>query len=168
MLSRGEEDVRTHALTRWMVLTAAVPAEMELIMKQGRTTHSVLRRRAADMDPGGRRLTFTDSQVRNASRLIGGGKTTAQAVRDLGMSRASSYRWVRELPIPGVGVGALAEAGGLSHAGQRVDVFSESGSDLIADGRAGFLDGVQVVRRGGSRLGLGRLVRVDSRFQGPL
>lgn len=151
-----------------MVFTVVAPAEMELIMKQGRMTTSVVKRRAADMDIGGRRQTFTDSQVRNAPRPIGGGEPTTQVVRDLGMFRAAFYRRVRELPMPSIGVGALAEADGFSHAGQGVDVLSESGSDFFADGGAGFLDGVEVVRCGGPRLGLDRRVRVNSRFQGPL
>lgn len=45
MLSLGEGDVGTRALTRWMVFTAVAPAETEPIMKQGRITNLVVRRR---------------------------------------------------------------------------------------------------------------------------
>lgn len=128
----------------------------------------MVKRGPADMDLGGRRPSFTDSQVHNAPRLIGGGEPTAQAVRDLGVFRAAFYRRVRELPMPSIGVDALTETDGFLHAGQGVDVLSESGSDFFADGGTGFLDGVEVVRCGGPQLGLGRPVRVDGRFQGAL
>ncbi len=41
---------------------------------------------------GGRRAQFTESQVRNARRLIYGGQKGAQVAKDLGMSRATMYR----------------------------------------------------------------------------
>ncbi|MFF0945157.1 recombinase family protein [Kocuria sp. CPCC 205300] len=63
-----------------------------------RVTDSVAKRRAAGKDLGGRRQTFTDSQIRNALRLIGGGEPATQVARDLGMSRATPYRRIRELP----------------------------------------------------------------------
>ena len=47
---------------------------------------------------GGRRQTFTDSQIRNALRLIESGEPATQVARDLGMSRATLYRRIRELP----------------------------------------------------------------------
>ena len=59
---------------------------------------SVAKRRAAGKDLGGRRQTFTDSQIRNALRLIEGGEPATQVARDLGMSRATLYRRIRELP----------------------------------------------------------------------
>ena len=52
------------------VLTAL--ARMELEIKRERITDSVAKRRAAGKDLGGRRQTFTDSQIRNALRLIDG------------------------------------------------------------------------------------------------
>ena len=51
---------------------------------------------------GGRRHTFTDSQTRNAVRLLDSGEPATQVARDLGMSRATLYRRIRELP-PGAG-----------------------------------------------------------------
>ena len=82
-----------------MVFTVmAALAQMELETKRERTTDSVAKRRAAGKDLGGRRQTFTDSQIRNALRLIEGGEPAAQVARDLGMSRATLYRRIRELP----------------------------------------------------------------------
>lgn len=44
------------------------------------------------------RQVFTDSQIRNALRLIEGGEPAIQAARDLGVSGAALYRRIRELP----------------------------------------------------------------------
>jgi DNA invertase Pin-like site-specific DNA recombinase len=86
-----------------MVFTVmAALAQMELEFKRERITDSVAKRRAAGKDLGGRRQTLTDSQIRNAPRLIEGGEPATQVVRDLGMSRATLYRRIRELPIPTV------------------------------------------------------------------
>ena len=76
----------------------AALAQMELEIKRERITDSVAKRRAAGKDLGGRRQTFTDSQIRNALRLIDGGEPATQVARDLGMSRATLYRRMRELP----------------------------------------------------------------------
>jgi DNA invertase Pin-like site-specific DNA recombinase len=82
-----------------MVFTVmAALAQMEVAIKRERITDSVAKRRAAGKDLGGRRQTFTDSQIRNALRLIEGGEPAAQVARDLGMSRATLYRRIRELP----------------------------------------------------------------------
>lgn len=72
---------------------------MELEIKRERITDSVAKRRAAGKVLGGRRSTFTDSQIRSALRLIGAGEPAAQVERDLGMSRATLYRRIRELPM---------------------------------------------------------------------
>lgn len=82
-----------------MVFTVmAALAQMELEIKRERITDSVAKRRAAGKDLGGRRQTFTDSQIRNALRLVDGGEPALQVARDLGMSRATLYRRIRELP----------------------------------------------------------------------
>ena len=78
----------------------AALAEMELEIKRERITDSVAKRRAAGKDLGGRRQTFTDSQIRNVLRLIESGEPSTQVARDLGMSRATLYRRIRELPMP--------------------------------------------------------------------
>nr|WP_084271824.1 helix-turn-helix domain-containing protein [Kocuria turfanensis] len=51
-----------------------------------------------DEDLGGRRPIFTDSQMRSALRLIESGESATHVARDLGMSRATLYRRIRELP----------------------------------------------------------------------
>lgn len=71
-----------------MVFTVmAALAQMELEIEPERITDSVAKRRAAAKDLGGRRQTFTDSQIRAAVRLIDEGEPATQAARDLGMSR---------------------------------------------------------------------------------
>ncbi|GAA1753743.1 hypothetical protein GCM10009767_10990 [Kocuria aegyptia] len=101
VLNLGGGDVDTATPMGSMVFTVmAALAQMELGTKRGRITDSVAKRRAAGKDLGGRRQTFTDSQIRNAMRLIESGEPTTQVARDLGMSRATLYRRMRELPAP--------------------------------------------------------------------
>ena len=101
VLNLGGGDVDTATPTGSMVFTVmAALAQMELEIKRERITDSVAKRRAAGKDLGGRRPTFTDSQIRNAMRLIEGGEPATQVARDLGMSRATLYRRVRQLPMP--------------------------------------------------------------------
>lgn len=76
----------------------AALAQMELEIKRQRITDSVAKHRAAGKDLGGRRATFTDSQILNAVWLTEGGESATQVVRDLGMSRATFCRRIRELP----------------------------------------------------------------------
>jgi DNA invertase Pin-like site-specific DNA recombinase len=76
-----------------MVFTVmAALAQMELDIKGERITDSVSKRRAAGKDLGGRRNTFTTSQIENARRLIASGESATQVAKDLGMSRATLYR----------------------------------------------------------------------------
>jgi DNA invertase Pin-like site-specific DNA recombinase len=49
-------------------------AQMELAIKRERTTDWVAKPRAAGKDLGGRRQTFTESQIRNALRLSEAGE----------------------------------------------------------------------------------------------
>ncbi|WP_367403824.1 recombinase family protein [Kocuria marina] len=99
VLNLGGGDVDTHTPMGSMVFTVmAALAQMELEIKRERITDSVAKRRAAGKDLGGRRQTFTDSQIRNALRLIEGGEPATQVARDLGMSRATLYRRNRERP----------------------------------------------------------------------
>ncbi len=72
-------------------------AQMELEIKRERITDSVSKRRAAGKDLGGRRQAFTDSQVKNAARLIDAGESSAQVARDMGMSGATLYRRLRAI-----------------------------------------------------------------------
>lgn len=99
VLNLGGGDVDTSAPMGSMVFTVMTAlAEMELEIKRERVTDSIAKRRAAGGDLGGRRQQFTDSQIRSARRLIEAGQPAAQVARDLGMSRATLYRRVRELP----------------------------------------------------------------------
>jgi DNA invertase Pin-like site-specific DNA recombinase len=100
VLNLGGGDVDTATPMGSMVFTVmAALAQMELEIKRERITDSVAKRRAAGKDLGGRRQTFTDSQIRNAVRLIESGEPATQVARDLGMSRATLYRRLRELPL---------------------------------------------------------------------
>ncbi|MEO9246835.1 recombinase family protein [Citricoccus nitrophenolicus] len=99
VLNLGGGDVDTHTPMGSMVFTVmAALAQMELEIKRERITDSVTKRRAAGKDLGGRRQTFTDSQIRSAAHLVEAGQPAAQVARDMGMSRATLYRRIRALP----------------------------------------------------------------------
>jgi len=92
VLNLGGSDVDTRTPMGGMVFTVmAAIAQMELEIKRERGIDSVSKRRAAGKDLGGRRATFTESQIRNAQRLIESGQAT-QVAKDLGMSRGTLYR----------------------------------------------------------------------------
>ncbi|WP_372700096.1 recombinase family protein [Arthrobacter sp. JSM 101049] len=95
-LGGGDVDTGTPMGSMLFTLTAAL-AQMELEIKRERITDSVAKRRAAGRDLGGRRPTFTDSQVENARRLIAAGQPAIEVARDLGMSRATLYRRIADL-----------------------------------------------------------------------
>ncbi|PPF66638.1 resolvase [Clavibacter michiganensis] len=98
VLNLGGGGVDTATPMGSMVFTVmAALAQMELEIKRERITDSVSKRRAAGKDLGGRRQAFTDSQVRNAVRLIDAGEPAAQVARDMGMSRATLYRRLRDI-----------------------------------------------------------------------
>jgi DNA invertase Pin-like site-specific DNA recombinase len=102
VLNLGGGDVDTRTPTGQMVLTIfAALAQMELEIKRERIGDSVSKRRAAGKDLGGRKAQFTDSQIRNAARLIDSGQPAAQVARDLGMSRATLYRRMDALQAKG-------------------------------------------------------------------
>ena len=99
VLNLGGGDVDTSTPMGSMVFTVmAALAEMELQIKRERVTDSIAKRRAVGGDLGGRRQQFTDSQIRSARRLIEAGQPAAQVARDLGMSRATLYRRLSNLP----------------------------------------------------------------------
>jgi DNA invertase Pin-like site-specific DNA recombinase len=101
VLNLGGGDVDTSTPMGGMVFTVmAALGQMELEIKRERITDSVSKRRAAGKDLGGRKAKFTDSQVRNAARLIEAGEPAARVARDLGMSRATLYRRMEALPLP--------------------------------------------------------------------
>ena len=70
----------------------AALGQMEHEIKRERVVDSIAKRRAAGKDLGVRPRIITDSQIRNARRLIEGGETAAQVSLDLGMYRATFYR----------------------------------------------------------------------------
>jgi len=93
VLNLGGGDVDTSTTMGAMVFTMmAALAQAEREIKSERIVDSVAKRRAAGQDLGGRRQTFTDSQINNAARLIAAGLPAAQVARDLGMSRTTLYR----------------------------------------------------------------------------
>ncbi|WP_055084054.1 recombinase family protein [Kocuria salsicia] len=93
VLNLGGGDVDTSTPMGSMLFTVmAALAQMEVEIKRERVRDSVAKRRTAGRDLGGRRQKFTDSQIRNAQRLIEAGQPASQVARDLGMSRATIYR----------------------------------------------------------------------------
>lgn len=98
VLNLGGGAVDAHTPMGSMVFTVmAALAQRALEIKRERITDSVAKRRAAGHELGGRRPTFTDSQIRNAARLVYCGLSATQVARDMGMSRATLYRRIREL-----------------------------------------------------------------------
>lgn len=97
VLNLGGGDVDTSTPMGSMLFSVmAALAQMELEIKRERIRDSVAKRRAAGKNLGGRRAMFTDSQIRAAIRLLEAGEPAAQVARDLGMSRATLYRRIRE------------------------------------------------------------------------
>ena len=100
VLNLGGGDVDTSTPMGGMVFTVmAALGQMELEIKRERIADSVSKRRAAGKDLGGRKAQFTDSQIKNAARLIESGEPAAQVARDLGMSRATLYRRMSGLAL---------------------------------------------------------------------
>lgn len=98
VLNLGGGNVDTGTPMGSMVFTVmAALAQMELEIKRERINDSVSKRRAAGGDLGGRRQQFSDSQIRNARRLIEAGEPATHVARDLRMSRATLYRRMAEL-----------------------------------------------------------------------
>lgn len=98
VLNLGGGNVDTGTPMGSMVFTVmAALAQMELEIKRERINDSVSKRRAAGRDLGGRRQQFSDSQIRNARRLIEAGEPATHVARDLRMSRATLYRRMAEL-----------------------------------------------------------------------
>ena len=98
VLNLGGGDVDTKTPMGAMVFTVmAALAQMELEIKRERITDSVTKRRATGGDLGGRRPTFTESQIRTAAKLIQSGEPATQVAKDMGMSRATLYRRIKEI-----------------------------------------------------------------------
>jgi DNA invertase Pin-like site-specific DNA recombinase len=98
VLNLGGGDVDTSTPMGAMVFTVmSALAQMELDIKRERITDSVAKRRTAGGDLGGRPKTVSDRQIRNALHLIEEGESTAQVLRDLGLTRSTFYRRAREV-----------------------------------------------------------------------
>lgn len=98
VLNLGGGDVDTSTPMGSMLFTImAALAQMEHDIKRERIIDSISKRRDAGKDLGGRPRRVTDSQIRNAVRLVKNGEPAAQVARDLGMSRATFYRRSRAL-----------------------------------------------------------------------
>ncbi|TFD79486.1 recombinase family protein [Cryobacterium sp. Sr8] len=101
VLNLGGGDVDTSTPMGSMLFTImAALGQMEHEIKRERVVDSITKRREAGKSLGGRPRLITDSQIRNARRLIEGGETAAQVALDLGMSRATFYRRARALGLP--------------------------------------------------------------------
>ena len=90
-LGGGDVDTATPMGSMLFTIMAAL-AQMEHEIKRERVTDSIAKRREAGKDLGDRPRRITDSQIRNALRLVESGEPAAQVARDLGMSRATFYR----------------------------------------------------------------------------
>jgi DNA invertase Pin-like site-specific DNA recombinase len=99
---------------------------MEHEIKRERVVDSINKRRQAGKDLGGRPRLITDSQIRNARRLIDGGEPVTTVARDLGMSRATFYRRTRAIDL----------AGESSEASERVP-YSPPSPGIFSDGSYG-------------------------------
>lgn len=98
ILNLGGGDVDTKTPMGAMVFTVmAALAQMELEIKRERINDSVTKRRTIGGDLGGRRPTFTESQIRTAAKLIQAGEPATQVARDMGMSRATLYRRINKM-----------------------------------------------------------------------
>lgn len=97
VLNLGGGDFDTKKPMEAMVFTVmAALAQMELEIKRERINDSVTKRHTTGGDLGGRRPTFTDSQIRTAAKLIQTGEPATQVARDMGMSRATLYCRIKE------------------------------------------------------------------------
>ena len=97
VLNLGGSNVDTATPIGTMMFTVMKAlAQMELEVKRERIRDSVATRRLAGGDLGGRRRQFTESQLQSARSLLASGAVAAHVARDLGMSRATLYRRLRE------------------------------------------------------------------------
>ncbi|WP_299086737.1 recombinase family protein [uncultured Microbacterium sp.] len=99
VLNLGGGDVDTSTPMGSMLFTImAALAQMEHEIKRERVVDAISKRREAGLPLGGRPRRITDSQIRSALHLTQKGDPVAQVARDLGISRATFYRRVHELP----------------------------------------------------------------------
>ena len=102
VLNLGGGDVDTSTPMGSMLFTImAALGQMEHDIKRERVVDSIAKRRQAGKDLGGRPRLITDTQVRNARRLVDAGETASAVARDLRMSRATFYRRSKALDLSG-------------------------------------------------------------------
>ena len=94
----GDVDTKTPMGAMVFTVMAAL-AQMELEIKRERISDSVTKRRTTGGDLGGRRPTFTESQIRTATKPILTGVSATQVAKDMGMSRVTLYRRIASLNI---------------------------------------------------------------------
>ncbi|WP_104131374.1 recombinase family protein [Cryobacterium sp. M91] len=97
-LGGGDVDTATPMGSMLFTIMAAL-GQMEHEIKRERVVDSINKRREAGKDLGGRPRLITDSQIRNARRLIDAGEIATTVARDLGMSRATFYRRTKTLVL---------------------------------------------------------------------
>ena len=95
-LSGGNVDTAMPMGSMLFKIMAAL-GQMEYEIKGERVVDPITERREVGKDLGGPPQLFTDSQIRNARRLVEGGEATAQVALDLGMSTATFCRRARAL-----------------------------------------------------------------------
>lgn len=95
-LGGGDADTATPMGPMLFTIMAAL-AQMEHEIKRESVTDSIIKRREAGKDLGGRPRRVIESQIRSAVHLVKGGEPAAQVARDLGMSRAPFYTRSRGL-----------------------------------------------------------------------
>lgn len=101
VLNLGGENVNTATPTGRLLFTMmAGLAEMELEIKRERNRDFVTKRRAQGKNVGGRPKTYTDGKLRMARAALNDPsetRTAAEIAADLGMSRSTMFRRIREL-----------------------------------------------------------------------
>jgi DNA invertase Pin-like site-specific DNA recombinase len=95
----GDDDDTATPMGSMLFTIMAALGQMEHEINRERVIDSINKPRDAGKNLGGRPRLITDSQTRNVHPLVKGGETAAQVALDLGMSRATFYRWARVLGL---------------------------------------------------------------------
>lgn len=73
---------------------------METSLQKERMAISAHRRSSTGENAGGRRAKFTDDDIREAVQRVAAGEAIVNVAKDMGMSRATLYRRMQDLPAP--------------------------------------------------------------------
>lgn len=97
-LGGGSVDTTTPIGSMVFTIMAAL-AQMELDIKRERIQDSVAKRRAVGGDLGGRRQQYSDRIIKLAAQVAGNNSSmnVTQTCREMGISRATYYRRLKEL-----------------------------------------------------------------------